>query len=455
MEKFTSLFSAKNLAVVLTATLTFSACKKTTPVDPIKPVTTVITGKTAETYTGEVATKWADMELKLIKTTANFTPPIAARALGYSNLSMYEAIVPGMADNQSLVNQLQGLATLPKPVAGEYNWALAANAARSSIIKSLYASTSEANKSTVDSLKMALENTFKGSSAAEVITRSNKFGEDIASAIFAYSKADGGHEAYKNVFPADYQLPVGASFWIPTGAQKIPMLPSWGNNRFFVAKNRNENPAAPKPFSFDASSSMFAEANVVYETSKNLTAEQKAIALFWADGGGTPTPPGHYLNLASIVLKKENSNLAKATEVYTKMGMALSDAFTSCWKCKYTYNLMRPVSYIQTAIDPTWKSFIATPPFPEYTSGHSSGSGAAAAVLTDAFGGSYAFTDNTGMPARNFTSFNQAAEEAKLSRLYGGIHFPMGNDEGQKNGKKIGTNVLGLKFKKTTTAIVQ
>ena len=449
MENFTSVITKKGMMMFFAATFLFSACKKSTPVDPVKPIdTNVVTGKTAETYTGEVATKWADTELKLIKTTPNFTPPIVARALGYSNMALYEAIVPGMTGYQSLVNQIQGLTSLPKPPSGEYNWALSANAAKASILKNLYTNTTDANKTTVDSLKMALENTFKGSSATDVITRSNKFGEDVAAAIFNYSKVDGGHEAYKNNFPADYLLPVSASGWVPTSAQKIPLLPYWGNNRFMVAKNKNEVPPAPKAFSYSEGSPFFIEANAVYTTSKTLTVDQKAIALFWADGGGTITPPGHLTNLMSIVLKKENASLAKAAEGYAKIGMALNDAFVSCWKCKYVYNLMRPITYIQTAIDPTWKTLIGTPPFPEYTSGHSSGSGAAAAVLTDLFGATYDLIDNTYLPARTYTSFAQAADEAKMSRLYGGIHFPMGNEEGQKNGKKIGANIIALKFKK-------
>jgi hypothetical protein len=452
MKKFTKNLSQKWVLGIAASVIFLNACKK--PVDTVDPGNnggnnnTAVTGKAVETYTNEVSTKWTDLELKLIRTTAGFTPPIAARALSYTNLATYESIVPGMTGYQTLVGQLQGLPALPKAPAGEYNWALAANSAKQTIIKGIFANASTANVATVDSLKMALENTFKGTSTAEVITRSNKFGQDIANAIFAYSKTDGGHEGYKNVFPADYNLPISASAWIPTSAQKIPMLPFWGNNRFFVAKNRNENPAPPKPFSYEPTSAFFKEAEVVYETSKTLTAEQKAIATFWADGSGTITPPGHYINLASIALKKDNANLAKTAEVYAKMGLALSDAFTSCWKCKYTYNLMRPVSYINNAIDPRWKTFIATPPFPEYTSGHSSGSGAAATILAAAFGENYAIVDNTNSPARSFTTFTQLSDEAAMSRLYGGIHFPMGNDEGKKNGRKIGANIQALKFKK-------
>lgn len=450
MNKFTNNLSQKWLAALLASTLLLNSCKDKDGGGVTDPTTnpTAITGKTVETYTNEVLTKWTDLELKLIKTTPNNVPPIAARTLGYTNLAAYEAIVPGMTGYQSLVGQLQGLGALPKPPNGEYNWALAANAAKQSIVKNMFANTTAANIATVDSLKTALESTFKSTSATEVIARSNKFGQDIAAAIFAYSKTDGGHEGYKNVFPSSYNVPISASAWMPTSSQAIPMLPYWGNNRFFLLKNRDENPPKPLPFSYEPTSAMFKEAEVVYNVSKTLTAEQKNIAKFWADGSGTITPPGHYINLASIALKKENSTMAKTAEVYASMGLALSDAFVSCWKCKYVYNLMRPISYIQNAIDPRWKTFIGTPPFPEYTSGHSSGSGAASTVLAKHFGETYTIIDNTYTPSRTFTSFTKLSDEAAESRLYGGIHFPMGNREGKVNGRKIGANTIALKFKK-------
>ena len=133
--------------------------------------------------------------------------------------------------------------------------------------------------------------------------------------------------------------------------------------------------------------------------------------------------------------------------------MGVSDAFVSCWKCKYVYSLLRPVTYIKNVIDPAFAPLIATPPFPEYTSGHSSGSGAASQILTDIFGENYAFTDNTWeskFTNRTFKSFFEYADEATISRLYGGIHYRNGNEKGQANGKLIGKNITALKFKKPT-----
>ncbi len=419
--------------------------------DQLTPDPTPLSKETA-TYPADVATKWITLELKLVRTTAGFTPPIAARALGYTGLVLYESVVPGMSTYKSLVGQLSGLPALPQPDATkEYNWAMAANAAQYTLIKALYPTTSDANKITMDSLRLSLESSLKTGVASEVLDRSTLFGTAVATAIFEYSKTDGGHEAYKNVFPADYVLPVGPGLWVSTSAQPIPLLPSWGSNRSFVAANASVNPPAPYPYSIAADSEFYKEALEVYTVSKNLTTDQKDIALFWADGGGSITPPGHHINVAAIVLKKENARLDRTAETCAKVTIAVSDAFVACWRAKYAHNLLRPISYIKSQIDPNWTPLLDTPPFPEYTSGHSSGSGAAAQILTDLFGDNYAFTDNSWQGTytnRSFNSFFDYANEATISRLYGGIHYRNGNEKGMANGKLIGKNVNALAFKK-------
>jgi hypothetical protein len=196
----------------------------------------------------------------------------------------------------------------------------------------------------------------------------------------------------------------------------------------------------------------YAQALEVYTTSLSLTEEEKEIALFWADGGNTYTPPGHNINLATLMLRNNKEDLGKCAEVYMRMGMALSDAFVACWKGKYMYNLLRPVSYIRQHIDPNWLPLIATPPFPEYGSGHSTASGAASEVLTAMFGNNVSFTDNTntefGFAPRMFSSFYEAASEAAVSRLYGGIHYRAGNEKALKCGKEIGRNIVSIDLRK-------
>jgi hypothetical protein len=122
------------------------------------------------------------------------------------------------------------------------------------------------------------------------------------------------------------------------------------------------------------------------------------------------------------------------------------DAFISCWDEKYRSNRIRPETYINRYIDVNWKPLLQTPPFPEYTSGHSVMSTATAQVLTYLMGDQFSFTDDSEemfeIRARSFTSFLQAAAEAAISRLYGGIHFRDSIENGQTQGKNIGDNII-------------
>jgi membrane-associated phospholipid phosphatase len=177
-----------------------------------------------------------------------------------------------------------------------------------------------------------------------------------------------------------------------------------------------------------------------------LTDAQKTIADYWSDGASaTGTPAGHWIAIVSQIARNEDLSLAAAAEAYARVGIAVHDAFIACWNTKYSYNLERPVTYINDNIDAGWEPYIVTPGFPSYTSGHSTQSGAAARVLTDMFG-SKRFTDTTHtdhglVPAqepRTFDSFDEAAAEAAISRLYGGIHFAFDNDDGLASGQCIG-----------------
>lgn len=439
------------LLVLLLFLSLLEACRPQ-PDDMVQPV--IPNGKRAGQFSADVAIQWSKLQLKLARTTVGNTPPIVSRALGYAGLTLYEAIVPGLPTHRSLVGQLNGLTTLPTPQANqEYNWPLSANAAEATIIRGLWANTSEANKKTIDSLEAALLTNLGQDVPVAVVNRSVDFGRSIGGAVFVYSKTDGGHEAYTRNFPASYVVPTGPGLWVPTSAQRIPLLPYWGQNRSFVTANATTDPDQPIPYSAQPNSLFFEQAMEVYKTVKNLTADQKEIALFWADDAGkTFTPPGHGVSIATQILQNEKATLAQAAETYAKIGMAATDAFISCWRCKYRYNVIRPVSFINQAIDPRWQPLLDTPPFPEFTSGHSSGSGAAALILEDQFGHSYAFTDHShdarGLKARSFKSFHEYSKEAAASRLYGGIHYRHANEQGLANGRRIAKNILALEWER-------
>jgi membrane-associated phospholipid phosphatase len=166
----------------------------------------------------------------------------------------------------------------------------------------------------------------------------------------------------------------------------------------------------------------------------------------------SPTPPGHWISIALAVLKQESADAGRAAETLALLGIGMADAFIGCWHAKFEYDLIRPVTYIHRVIDPAWEPILNTPPFPEYPSGHSTQSGAAATVLAGLFGESRGFEDAThvddGLPARAYSSFWAAAEEAALSRLYGGIHFRAAIERGLDQGRCIGAYVTALKTRR-------
>jgi hypothetical protein len=254
--------------------------------------------------------------------------------------------------------------------------------------------------------------------------RSVVHGQAVAGAILAWASSDG----YAAVNHCPYTPPPVAGALEPTPPMFIPtpLQPCWGQLRPMVLASGAEcAPPGPPEFSPDSGSEFHAAALEVYQTGLALTAEQQTIAEYWADGAGvTGTPPGHWIAIVGQLARSDGLSLAAAAEAYARVGIAVTDAFIQCWYTKYLSNLQRPVTYIQDHIDGTWLPYIVTPPFPTYTSGHSTQSGAVAAVLTAMFG-SRTFTDTTHadhhlMPPqepRTFSSFDEAAEETAVSRL--------------------------------------
>jgi hypothetical protein len=398
-----------------------------------------------------VPTAWFDLSLDLVRGAAGFSPPVAARAFAYAGLTLYEAVVPGMPGYRSLDHLFGDLDGLPR--AGNrrrYDWATTANAALASILRSLIPTAGPAEQHALTMLEARFERDLRQAVPPAVFDRSVQRGREVADAIFAWSRSDGGHEGYLRNFPP-YAPPAAPGLWVPTPPSFVTALqPFWGGNRCFaISSGAALPPGDHPPYSEQRRSRFWREAKEVYDTVNALTSEQEAIARFWSDDPGTTaTPPGHSVSIATQVLRRERSSLAEAAETYARVGMAVSDAFVACWFQKYRYNLLRPVTYSRAQFDPDWLPLLVTPPFPEYPSGHSVQSGAAFQVLTDLFGRRYGFVDNThderGFAPRRFRSFLQAAEEAAFSRLYGGIHFRAAIENGLAQGRRIGRAVSRL-----------
>jgi membrane-associated phospholipid phosphatase len=402
----------------------------------------------------QVMQTWYRLVLELVRHTPTYTPPVASRAFAYAGVTGFEALAGGNQQLQSLAGQLQGLTVAPQRETGqEYSEAVVLHAALASTIRHLFSNTGPTGQRAMNAMEAKLGSKVADGVPTDVVERSEAYGRAVAAHIQSWAAKDGGAVIENMGFPLQMDLPKSAQDWVPTSMvrqQQYPLLPRWGKNRSFAMPNGASCPIEPPPaYSEDKPSAFYAEALEVYETRKNLTGEQTAIARFWADDAMlSKTPPGHWIHIAMNALEKEQADAARSAEVLARLGIGLADAFIGNWDAKYQYNLLRPVTYIRRVIDPKWEPILLTPPFPEYPSGHSTQSGAAADVLSALFGENYAFVDNAqddeGLPPRSFASFRAAAEEAGISRLYGGIHFRAAIVNGLEQGRCIAafTNAL-------------
>lgn len=439
--------------------------------------------------------EWMQTYYGLIR-AERISPPVASRVLAYAAVALYEGLATA-GSLRSLAGQLNGLDSLPTPEPGlRHDPVLVAIAAERTVLDTLFAeglpATRAALATLVDSLTAA--RTALGV-PAPVGRRSEELGVRIGGAVLAWAARDG----FDSSRTKPWKPPVGPQYWVndsraneyvsqnlsaatdfialdnpaasfragaaserglvmnrpkaasirtlkavnPTGATE----PWWGSIRPFVLQASDECPApAPPEYSPDRGSAFHTEAMRVYQADRGLTEEQRQIALYWADNPGeTGTPVGHWLSIASQMVDQLDLPLERAAEVFVLATLAQADAFIGCWRTKFDTHVLRPVTYIRRHVDPGWEPFIITPPFPEYPSGHSVQSAAAATVLQELLG-AVAFDDSTnltiGHPVRRFRSFMEAAQEAALSRLYGGIHYPMAIENGMAQGVCIGRKVL-------------
>jgi len=411
----------------------------------------------ASDFSTEIPIAYYNLSLQFTKQTAGFTPPVQARAYGYMGLALYEALVGGMPDHRSIAGQLNGIGTLPEPTGVPYQWPLVANAALAEVMRGLWGDrTNHAvdNVASLDALEASFASQYGAGVPPGLARLSIDFGHAVGAAVFATSLDDGGNEGYLTNFPTTYVPPQGPGLWVPTAPGQLAMQPFWGTTVKTLALSGPAvcDPGPPPTYSEQPGSAFYNEAALDYGLSKTLTAEQTTIALYWADGPGTISGPGHSMAIVNEILAQRQATLADAAEAYARAGIAVADAVTSIWWAKYHYNLIRPVTYIQRVIDPTWHTLLPTPPFPEYVSAHSGQSAAALTTLEALFGTNVSFVDHAhdadGFAPRSFNRIFDAAVEAGMSRLYAGIHFQSGNLNGRALGVCVAAKVDALNWRR-------
>lgn len=408
----------------------------------------------ADSQPTEVLTNWYKLVLQLVRHTATYSPPVASRSFGYLGVAGYEAVAACNPSMTSLAGQLNGLTAFPKPQPGAHDAAAVLHATLSATVAHFFSNTGPSGQRALATMTRKLTQTVTDGLPGDVAKRSADLGQAIASHIIAWAAEDGGAVVENMGFPQIHVPRNDPAAWVPTSLirqQQAPLLPNWGRNRTFAMPNGTTCALPPPPvYSEEPGSDFYREAMEVYETGRALTAEQKLIASFWSDDPMlSSTPPGHWIFIATDLIGKRSFPLEVSVDMMARLGIGMADAFIGCWHSKTEYDLLRPITYINRVIDKSWKPLLNTPPFPEYPSGHSTVSGAAATVLTGALGENYAFEDFThereGLPPRKFASFWDAANEAGISRLYGGIHFRSAVEKGLEQGRCVGAYAVALR----------
>jgi hypothetical protein len=390
--------------------------------------------------------KWMQLLYDRIE-AEKVSAPAASRLYAYAGVTAYQSVLPGIPEGISLSGQLTEMPDMPQiDLDAEYDWPSTANAALSTVIAGLFPKDAADTQKAVAALRDSQTKSREKEVDADVVERSLDYGDQVAETILEWVSTD--QFAETRAMNADFTPTTGdPSYWVYTADGMKAVEPYWGQIRPFAlyyadacAQKHNMD------FSADPESAFYAQALEVKTTGDNLTQWQKDTARFWVDTPGeTGTPAGHWVMIENQLVDTLDLKLDQASMMYALVGISLGDSFIAAWSQKYQINLLRPVTYINEFIDPQWKPFIASPGFPEYPSGHSVVSGAAAEVLTGMFN-TVAFTDSSvrkhGMEPRSFTSFWAAASEAAISRLYGGIHYREAIENGLRTGQCIGQNVL-------------
>ena len=384
-----------------------------------------------------------------------FSPPVASRVYAYPSIAAFEVMVQNDSRFQSLSGQLNGLSPPPPPNAEtKYCFPLASIQAFMKVGTALVFSENQMTE-----YADGLYDKFKDMGVPKsVIINSIAYGDKVAKHILKWADQDNYRQT--RTFPK-YSIDDRPFRWQPTPPDYMDAIePHWNKIRPFVIDSANQfEPDPPTPFDLNESSQFYQEMMQVYEVGNNLDEEQQAIAQFWDCNPYVShhqghvmfatkkiTPGGHWIGITEIATRNQGTDFMETVVAYALVSIALAVAFISWWAEKYRSELIRPETVINQYVDKDWAPILQTPPFPEYTSGHSVISSAAATALTTLFGEPFPFEDTTeleyGLPSRSFNSFFEASEEAAISRLYGGIHYMPACENGVLQGKALGTYVM-------------
>ena len=462
------------------ALLALSACAR--PAPPTDP---------------QYVAQWLRSSLSFVR-SERLGPPVAARVSAYGAVALYEGFAAdSLSGLRTLAGQLNGLATLPVPTDGAVDGGIVAAEAGRIVLDSLFRDGFAGTRRSIDSLAKAQ---VAGRTAAGVDDamrdRSLAHGRTLGAAVLAWAATDGffdtrtrswsppvRRDQWENTVTQDQFIPLmlsgesdlvapanpgvtvdleragerfvfsnrpknSAGTTLPTFNPVRPTEPFWGELRPFVIADGDEcRPPAPPAYSEAPGSDFWKMGRAFADSMAALTPEKKQTALFWADNPvATGTPGFHWISVVNQMIARRHLSAPQAAELFALTSVAIADAFIGCWKEKYRSLVVRPVAYMHRVFDPDFTTVIPTPPFPEYSSGHSVQSAAAVQVLIALVGDTVAFSDSTqvdvGQPPRDFANFSAARNDVAISRIYAGVHYVPAVVDGIDQGVCIGNRVL-------------
>ena len=394
-----------------------------------------------------------------------FSPPVASRVYAYAALAAYEVAALEDAQFNSLMGQLNGFEEKEFDTSKECLYPLASLAAYYQLATSMIFSEEDM----IEHRDKVYQSIKEQGIPEEIFQNSLDLGKAVADHVMAYASKDNYHQSRSF---QKYTIQTDEGSWKPTPPAYMEGLePHWALIRPFVMDSASQfSPEKPSQFDTDPESTFYKEAEAVMLATNHMTEEQREIAFFWdcnpykmnikghvMYAEKKITPGGHWMGIASIAAKTKNLDWKETSETLAITSLAVFDGFLSCWDEKYRSALIRPETYINLHIDEDWMPLLQTPPFPEYTSGHSVVSTAASEVLTRLLGDGLHFVDSTevvfGLPVREFKSFRDAADEAAISRFYGGIHYMPAIENGADQGRQVAELIMDkIKTRKESLA---
>jgi hypothetical protein len=381
-------------------------------------------------------------------------PPAASRFYTYCMMGAYEIVAQNNKQIVSPTSFIKSIEPIKIETAAGYDYQIAALycilETGKLILPSGYMLEEDQKKLIIALLREGYKQ--------KTIDQAVAVAEEVAKKIVSNASTDGYLKLSTRL---RYRPKKGDGYWYPTPPGYMEGIePHWKTIRpMFIDSCNQFVPKPPVEFSKDSTSEFYELAKEVYQVGKKLTENERFIASYWdcnpfaintsghmSIGFKKISPGGHWMNITGIATAKANLDLDKGIMVHALVAATLMDAFISCWDEKYRSSRIRPETVITRYIDPKWQPLLQTPPFPEYTSGHSVISTAVSEALTYLLGDNFTFRDDTevifDLPTRDFKSFRQAAEEAAISRLYGGIHYRDAIENGQMQGRAIGQFVV-------------